>query len=64
MLTMSPNGCKPQGAQLFTSSEFATGMPWGGVDAHMKIMHGKRSTPSVGRLTVLHVVGVVRSQGA
>ena len=25
------------------------------VHAHMKIMHGKRSTPSVGRLTVLVV---------
>ena len=46
---------------------------WGGgggtvdVHAHVKIYAwpmGRRSTPSVGRLTVLHVVGVVRLQVA
>ena len=36
----------------------------GGVDVHARMKIHSRSTPSVGRLTVLHVVGVVRSQDA
>ena len=44
-------------------------MPCGGtVDVHTCTREvpcmGRRSTPSVGRLTVLHVVGVVRLQDA
>ena len=41
---------------------------WGTVDVHTCTREvpcmGRRSTPSVGRLTVLHVVGVVRLQDA
>ena len=32
---------------------------WGTVDVHEDPCMGRRSTPSVGRLTVLHVVGDV-----